>query len=122
MMKKILASVSVGIFPLLVSAQTYTTTVTGGIGGIMIWVRNILNAAVPLILSLAVVWFIWNVFRFAIAGSEEDKTKAKTQMVWGIVAIFVMVSVWGLVAILTSTFGTTGQGALNGPTINQLPQ
>ena len=63
-----------------------------------------MKMALPLIISLAVVWFVWNVFRYMIAGGEDEKTKAKKEMIWGIVALFVMVSVWGLVGILQATF------------------
>ena len=77
-----------------------------------------LNRAVAIIVSLAIVWFIWNVFQYVIAADEAKKADAKKYMVWGIVAIFVMVSIWGLVAILQSTFGTSGVTTTIG---NQLP-
>ena len=116
-MRKILASVLVGAAPMIALAQL-STVPQAGIGGLFTLLGNFLGRAVPLIISLAVVWFLFQVFRYAVAGNEEDKAKAKTQMIWGIVGIFVMVSVWGLVAILQSTFGTTGVG----PNLqNQLP-
>ncbi len=102
-MKKILAIVSVGVFPVMALAQTYTG---GGVGGLFDMATTLLNRAVPIIISLAVVYFIYQVFRYAVAGNEDDKALAKTHMIWGIVGIFVMVSIWGLVAILTTTFGT----------------
>lgn len=114
-MKRILASIAVSAFPLLAFAQYNPGQ---GIGGLFGLAGSILKMALPLIISLAVVYFIWNVFRFVIVENEEDKSKAKGQMIWGIVAIFVMVSVWGLVGILQSTFGTSGAGANIG---NQLP-
>ena len=114
-MKRILSIVLVSAFPIVALAQYNPGQ---GIGGLFILAGNLLKLALPLIISLAVVWFIYNVFRYMIAGSEDDKAKAKTDMVWGIVAIFVMVSVWGLVGILQSTFGTSGAGANIG---NQLP-
>ena len=63
-----------------------------------------MGRALTLLISLAVVWFIWNVFYYIIAVDEVDKAVAKDKMVWGIVAIFVMISIWGLVAILQNTF------------------
>lgn len=114
-MKRILAIVLVGVSPMIALAQYNPSQ---GIGGLFGLVGSWLKMALPLIISLAVVWFVWNVFRYMIAGDEEAKSKAKTDMIWGIVAIFVMVSVWGLVGILQSTFGTSGAGANIG---NQLP-
>lgn len=37
--------------------------------------------------------------------NEEKRKQGKQYMIWGIIALFVMVSIWGLVAILTNTFG-----------------
>ncbi len=74
---------------------------------------DLLNNLVIFLFALAVVWFIWNVVRYAMSEDEEGKSKAKSQMIWGIVAIAVTVSVWGLVAILRTAFGVD--------TNNQIP-
>lgn len=64
------------------------------------------RSVVPLIFTLAVVMFMWGVVQFIMGAEEEAKrTKGKQFMLWGIVALFVMVSVWGLVRILGTTFG-----------------
>jgi len=63
------------------------------------------NAIVPLLFTVAMTIFIWGVVQFiANADNEEKRKKGRTFMIWGIVALFVMVSVWGLVKILTTTF------------------
>ena len=36
---------------------------------------------------------------------ERKKEKGKQFMLWGVIALTVMVSVWGLVGVLSSTFG-----------------
>jgi hypothetical protein len=116
-MKRILASILVGVSPLIALAQTYSPG--QGIGGLFTFAGGILNKLVPLFISVAVVWFIWSVFQFTVAGNEEAKLKAKEHIIWGIVGLFIMVSVWGLVAILQATFGTAG---VTGTIGNQLPQ
>ena len=75
-----------------------------GLGGILTWFGSMLGLIQPLIISVAVVWFVFNVFQYTIRESEDDKEKAKKQIVWGIIGIFVMVSVWGLVNILRFSF------------------
>lgn len=70
-----------------------TNTIIGGI----------LRPLVPLLIGLAVVIFIYGVLTTMLAEGGEKKEDGKKYMLWGIVGIFVMVSVWGLVAILTST-------------------
>ena len=64
------------------------------------------NSIIPLIFTLAFAFFIWGVVQYVLNDSDEGKKeKGKQFMVWGIIALFVMFSVWGLVKILSNTFG-----------------
>ncbi len=66
----------------------------------------IYKSVVPLIFALALAMFVWGVVQFVINSSEEaKKEKGRQFMLWGIIALAVMVSVWGLVKILSTTFG-----------------
>jgi len=85
-------------------SNAYSYNPSSGISGLITLFGSWLKALFPLIVALAVVWFAWNIFKYVIASNEEDKGNAKQNMVWGIIAIFVMVSIWGLVAILQITF------------------
>lgn len=113
-MKK-LGKIGLGLawaLPVLALAQTANTTYLSSlIGG----AKTLLDQLVVFLIALAVVWFIWNVIRYTMSADEEKRSAAKGQMIWGIVAIAVIVSVWGLVAILQSIFGvnTTGAGNVN---------
>ena len=60
----------------------------------------------PLLVSLAVIGFVWGVIQFFLfQENEEKRKKGKEFIVWGLIALFVIVSVWGLVGVLTATFG-----------------
>lgn len=64
------------------------------------------SSIIPLFFALAVVMFIWGVVQYVINGEDEaKKTKGKQFMIWGIIGLAVMISIWGLVGILTDTFG-----------------
>jgi hypothetical protein len=67
---------------------------------------------VPVLFALAFIVFIWGAFQTFIwgANSEEVKENGKNLMLWGLIGFFVMVSVWGLVNILTGTI-TFGNNA-----------
>ncbi|HEY5588943.1 MAG TPA: hypothetical protein VIK86_08315 [Candidatus Paceibacterota bacterium] len=69
------------------------------------------NAVIPLLIGLAVTAFVYGIIQFFLNPDNEEKRKAgKSYMLWGIIALFVMVSFWGLVGILSNTFtpgGTT---------------
>lgn len=75
---------------------------------------NVVTAVGYLMLTLAVVVFFWGIVEFIWAAREgkvEEKTKGRAMMTWGLVALFVMFSVWGIISfaqgILGSEFKTT---------------
>lgn len=66
---------------------------------------DILSPLVYLLISVAVIIFLWGVVKYIKSSdSEEERKKAKDFIVYGIIGIFVMVSTWGLVNILSGTF------------------
>jgi hypothetical protein len=66
---------------------------------------GIFNIVVVVLIALALVYFIYGVVKFLHAqDSDTERTAARNQMVWGIVALFVIISVWGLVNVLDATF------------------
>ncbi|MFA6397808.1 MAG: hypothetical protein WDK96_03110 [Candidatus Paceibacterota bacterium] len=61
---------------------------------------------IPLMFSLALLIFIYGVVWYIWKGKDsKEQEEGKKFMLWGIIALFVMVSVWGIVSILTNTFG-----------------
>jgi len=78
---------------------------TQTIAGILnLIVNQILNPLIGVLISLALVIFFIGVIKYIRVAGEEDKNDAKKIMWWGIIALFVMISVWGLVQILINTF------------------
>jgi hypothetical protein len=68
-------------------------------------IRCLLTPVAGLLVSLAVIFFLYGVFKFISAEeSEQIRSEGKEFMFWGIVGIFVMVSLWGLVGVLQNTF------------------
>ncbi|MCX6717606.1 MAG: hypothetical protein NTU76_02950 [Candidatus Taylorbacteria bacterium] len=109
MMKKVLAGVVVGLAPLLALAQT--------LEGVIGKVRGILDLIVPVIIGIAVIYFLWNVAKYVL--SADGKEEARTGMIWGIIGIVVMVSVWGLVALVQNSFDIRGTSPQSVPTLPQ---
>lgn len=113
-MKKSLA-ISSGVLasfalPLVTSAATINN-----ISDLGSFVINTINQIlVPVLFALAFIVFLWGAFDTFILGatSEEVKERGKNLMLWGLIGFFVMVSVWGLVNLLT---GTLNFGNNNGP-------
>lgn len=68
-------------------------------------INTFIRPLVPLLVGLAVVMFIYGVFLMVFYKEGEKREDGKDFMLWGIIGLFVMISVWGLVAILQGTFG-----------------
>ncbi|OGG54683.1 hypothetical protein A3D62_03280 [Candidatus Kaiserbacteria bacterium RIFCSPHIGHO2_02_FULL_49_11] len=83
--------------PLVAGAQTLTS--------VLGTFSNLVNLAIPLVLAIAVLYFFWGLAQYIMStGNEEKRTEARNMMIWGIIALFVMVSVWGLIGLLQETF------------------
>lgn len=79
-------------------------------------IYQFISALIPFIIALAVLLFIIGVFQYVTAGDDAEKQKSgRGKIIWGIVAIAVMVSVWGLVGLLTNQLALDNQ-AQNAPT------
>jgi len=98
-------------------AGACTVPVSGAVGStFQVYLSYIVciinNSIIPLVFALAVVMFIWGAIRFFIINADEEakREQGKQFMVWGIVALAVMLSVWGLVNILGVTFGISSSG------------
>lgn len=73
--------------------------------------NSIILPIIGLIGALAVLFFLWGVMKF-IQGANEQKAREEGRwfMIWGIIGLFVMVSVYGLVRILENTFQLPNAG------------
>ncbi|MFA7193375.1 MAG: pilin [Candidatus Paceibacterota bacterium] len=66
-------------------------------------VGDIVADVIPIVILLAVLLFLFGVLRYAFSTDAKNKELARSFMTWGIVAITVMVFVWGFVVILQQT-------------------
>jgi ribose/xylose/arabinose/galactoside ABC-type transport system permease subunit len=64
---------------------------------------------VPFIIALALLVFLWGVFKTVTAGADGKKRQEGIAFItYGIIGLAVMISVWSLVYLLTSTFFSGG--------------
>lgn len=70
----------------------------------------LINPLILLVSGLALLFFMWCLARFIMGlsnGNEEQVKAGKNCMTWGIVALFVLFSFWGILSILqSSAFGS----------------
>ncbi len=104
-MKKFIASI-VAFSPLVAFAQnTVKITDANTLANKLV---NLANMFTYLLIAAAVIFIIWNVVVYLIKGGsdEEERKKASSSILWGIVGLFIILSIWGLVNILMNTFKT----------------
>ena len=79
-------------------------------------IKGMLWPIIYLLIGGSVVIFLYGVFKF-IRADAEKKEEGKEFMLWGIIGLFVMLSVWGLVNVIRNTFNLN-DSYINIPHIN----
>lgn len=64
---------------------------------------------IQLAIAFAVIYIIYGVVRYLIAEGEGGRQKGGEIILYGIIGLFVILSIWGLVAILRNSFRTDDQ-------------
>ena len=55
--------------------------------------------------ALTMLVFFWGLSKFILAAGDEKKVAdGKRLIFWGIIALFIMVSIWGIINLLYSDF------------------
>lgn len=101
-MKKtiLLATTALVMTPAVVSAQN--------VQGALRTVKDVFDALIPIFVALALIYFIYGLAQYILkAGDEDGRRGARDTMIWGVIALFVIVSIWGLVNVLQQTFLNT---------------
>jgi hypothetical protein len=104
LMKKICVALCVFAVPFGVFAQNPQ----GDLQGLVVNMGYVVNLLVPIASTLVVVFFFWGLAMFVLAaGDEEQSQKGKRIMIGGILALFVMVTIWGIVGFMQNSIGNT---------------
>lgn len=68
---------------------------------LIVRIAYLIDALTVIVAALALLVFFYGLVKFIYAGAN-GKVEGKNFMVWGTIALFVMVSVWGLVHFIQS--------------------
>lgn len=101
-MKKIIYS-ALAFAPALALAQTPNTA---GLTAIVTFIANTVRTLIPVAFGLAVLYFFYGIAKYvSSAGDPKKADEGKSIMIYGVIAIAVMASIWGLVGWLQNLFG-----------------
>ncbi len=67
---------------------------------------GLINLALPVVVGIALLVFIWGLIKFiSKSGDAASHKEGRSLMIWGIIALFAMISYKGLIGIAQSTLG-----------------
>ena len=110
MMKKLFTGVLLAGAPVLVLAQTNAFGILGRIS-------NILNTLIPILITAALLFFIYGVVKYISAKNADSAKEARSVIGRGLIGLFVTLSIWGLVGVIQSTFSIGAGGTITSDNI-----
>ena len=83
-----------------------------GFMGVLATIALFLNGLIGILITLAIIVFFWGLVQYLVNVGEQ-KAEGLKIMFYGLIAIFVMVSIWGILRLMQATFGISStQSAL----------
>jgi hypothetical protein len=106
-MKKYLFVTAIALFPYLVHAQV------GDIQNLIVTITDILYMLIPIVAGIALLVFFYGLAKFVLkVGDGADLQQGRALMLWGIIGLFFMFAVWGIVEFVGDAFGIQQGGVL----------
>lgn len=109
MKKTALATLALFALPLVASAQALQP-----IKNLIVAIGGILNMLIPILIAAALVVFFYGLVQYIRKPEIADGRKT---MIAGILSLFIMVSIWGLVNLAQNAFGVSGNGTIQVPQV-----
>lgn len=87
-------SLAVLLLPLIAGAQP--EDFKGAVNSL----TNFVSTLVPLLMAVALLVFFWGLATYVYSAGSDKKETSKQRMVWGVVGLFVITTIWGIVALI----------------------
>ena len=87
------------------------------IGDILLQVKSLMDLFIPIFVTLGLLYFLVGLTEYILSSSEGGQTEGRNRIIYGILGLFVMVAVWGLVGVVANTFGIQGGGSVSLPSV-----
>ncbi len=98
-----LALIPLSAFPVLALAASVPGPVLEFLGKVA---ENVLNPIIAIFFALAFAYFVWGVAKYIWSpDSEEARATGQKSMLWGVIGMLIMVSVFGIMRFLINSIG-----------------
>ncbi len=88
----------------------------GTVQSLIVQIGEIVSSLIPIAFGVGVLAFFWGMAKYIFAaGNEDSKEQGKQIMIWGVIAIFVMSAIFGIVILLRNTLGVGNETTIDIP-------
>ncbi len=82
-------------------------------------IQTLVQYTIPIAVALAVLFFFWGLAQYILSSGDEAARKdGRGKMLWGVIALFVIVSIWGIVGFIGGILGIGQGGTAPVPGVN----
>ncbi len=72
------------------------------------WIKDFVNVLNYILLTLLLVVFFWGLAKFILhAADAKERDNGKSLMLWGLIGIFVVISLWAIIVFLRDSVDIT---------------
>lgn len=107
------------IYPLAVALAAFTplAAFAATLQDALVTIRRGIDFVIPMLMALAILIFLWGIVKYILASGDPAKEKAaRSSIIYGLLGVLVLVAFWGIIQIVTNTFGIETGGTL--PKVN----
>lgn len=109
-MKKVIYGL-MAFSPVLALAANFTA-----FDDFILFLKRAVGSLIPIFFGLAIIYFFWGLIEFIrSAGDPKKAAEGKSIMIYGVIAIAVMASIWGLVGWLQTVTGVGNTTTITPP-------
>src|SRR6185436_17218531 len=115
MKKSAFASLALFALPMFAFAQALQP-----LRNLVVAVGSILNLLIPVLIAAALVVFFWGLvqyIRHPEGGGEGHGASGRSVMIAGLISLFIMVSVWGIINLAQNALGVQGNAPVQVPQV-----
>jgi hypothetical protein len=100
----------------IIFAPSFVFAAEGSLSALVPKIGEIVNQLIPILSSVVVLVFFYGLIKYVLSAGDDDASKkAKGYMIRGILGMFVLVTIWGIIGFMQETIGNT-----EGPTVVNL--
>jgi hypothetical protein len=111
------------VYGLMLLVPSVTFAALNGLKGLLIELLGMMNTVVAVVFGFALVFFFWGGAQFILndAGNDKTREEGKKKILWSVIALFIMFSIYGILRMIGNLTGISTNGGVSPTSIYNLP-